>query len=184
MSRFGLILIFIALGLTVGFGQKQRLSSEPEWKEFASEEFKFKAAFPVVPKESVSELDAKLGKRYAHWFIVSLPGRFYGISVTDFPNLPLMVKEDELKKNYAFLIEGTIKTKGLKLLEAKDLRLGGQFGREAVLTNEKEIIINRMFLVRQRLYQVITTLPNASPKDEKARRDADRFLDSFQFAGL
>ena len=182
MSRFGLILIFIALGLTVGFAQQQ-VERAPERKEFASEEFKFKAAFPGVPKASVSELDAAPGKRYAHWFIVTLPGRFYGVSVTDFPKLPLMVKEDELKKNYAALVEGIMKKMGLRLLEEKDLRLGGQFGREAILANETEIVINRMFLVRQRLYQVITTMPNAS-KDEKARREADRFLDSFQFDGL
>jgi hypothetical protein len=181
--KFGLILIFIAFGLTVGFGQKP-VQSAPEWKEFASEEFKFKATFPGVPKASVSELDAKPDKRYAHWFIVTLPGSFYGVSVTDYPNLPLLLKEDELKTNYATLVQGTMKLTGFKLLGEKDLRLGGQFGREAVLTNEKEIIINRMFLVRQRLYQVITTMPEAASKDEKARRAADRFLDSFQFAAI
>ncbi|HEX8733788.1 MAG TPA: hypothetical protein VF721_00560 [Pyrinomonadaceae bacterium] len=184
MSRFGLILIFIALGWTVNFGQKQIQSGEPEWKEFASEEFKFKAAFPGVPKASVDELDAKSGKIYAHWFIVTLPGRFYGVSVTDYRNLPLMLKEDELKKNYTALIADIVKAKGLKLLGEKDLRLGGQFGHEVVLTNEKEILIQRMFLVRQRLYQVITTMPEAASKDEKTRRGADRFLDSFRFAEI
>lgn len=182
MTKFGLILIFVAFGLTFGFGQKP--IEKPEWKEFASEDFKFKATFPGTPKSSVNELDAKSGKRYAHWFTVSLPQRFYGVSVTDFPNLPLMATEEQLRTNYDTLRDGTVQQLGFKLVREKDLRLDGQFGREMVAGNDKEIVIDRMFLVRQRLYQIITTMPLSSAKDEAAQRDAAKFLDSFQFAAI
>jgi hypothetical protein len=178
MSKFGLVLFFIMLGFSLCYGQQ---SERLEWKEVASDELKFKATFPGAPKTSVDALDAKLGKRYAHWFIVTLPQRFFGVSVTDFPNLPLMLKKDQLKSNYDNLRDGVIKQTGFKLVGERDIRLGEQFGREIVLSNDKETIKNRMFLVRQRLFQSITTMQTSLLKDEAAQKDATKFLDSFQF---
>lgn len=175
MSKIGFIFFLIALSFSVSYGQKI------EWKEFLSDDLKFKATFPGTPKTSVDALDAKLGKRYAHWFIVNLPQRFFGVSVTDFPNLPLMLKQDELKANYDNLRDGVIKQTGLKLVSERDIQLGEQFGREIILTNDKEIVKNRMYLVRQRLFQSITTMQASLTKDEAVQTDATKFLDSFQF---
>ena len=167
------------LSFSLCYGQTQ--GEKLNWKDFASDELKFKAAFPGVPKATVDALDAKLGKRFAHWFIVTLPQRFFGVSVTDFPNLPLMLKEDQLKANYDNLRDGVIKQTGFKLVSERDIRLGEQFGREITLTNDKEIIKNRMYLVRQRLFQSITTMQTSLAKDDTAQKDAVKFLDSFQF---
>lgn len=179
MSRFVSSLFLIMLSFSLCYGQTQ--SEKPNWKDFASDELKFKAAFPGTPKATVDALDAKLGKRYAHWFIVTLPHRFFGVSVTDFPNLPLMMKEDQLKANYDNLRDGVIKQTGFKLVSERDIQLGEQFGREIVLSSDKEMIKNRMFLVRQRLFQSITTMQMSLTKDEAAQKDAVKFLDSFQF---
>ena len=179
MSKFISVSFLIIVSFSLCYGQKQ--SEKSEWKDFASEELKFKATFPGIPNATVDGLDAKLGKTYARWFIVTLPHRFFGVSVSDFPNLPLMLREDQLKTNYDNLRDGVIKQTGLKLVSERDIRLGEQYGREITLTNDKEILTNRLYLVRQRLFQSITTMQTSQAKDEGAQKDTLKFLDSFQF---
>ena len=178
IRKIGLLTLLVLSGLVVTHGQA------PVWKEFLSQDLQFKVAFPGSPRAEVNELSAAAGKRYAHWFIVELPQRFFGISVTDFPNLPIMLKEEQLRTNYDSVRDLALKQSGLKLVSERDIKLGDQFGREVVLTNDTEIVTNRMYLVKQRLFQTIATVQTSIAKDPQSQRDIEKFLDSFQFASV
>jgi hypothetical protein len=178
MTRIGLIVFLIMLGVGVCAGQNKARA----WKEFVSQDFKFQTLFPGVPKSSVDKLDAEPGPRTAHWFTVDWPQQFFGVSVTDYPDGPLLLKESELKIDYDNLRDGAVATPGFKLISERDVWLGKQFGREIVVTDGREIIKNRMFLVEHRLFQTVASIKSPLFKNKRAQRDMDKFLAAFQIS--
>lgn len=160
MKSIFLIFLLVA-GNGVLFGQPPTKHSTGDgsgaWKVFESEEFEFSALFPNAPKEKATDLQAKAGVRTAHWFSVEEGGIKYEISCTEYLRLPKMDK-GALKKNYDLNRDSMLKETGAILIDESDAALGKHLGRELVLKIGDEVVIDRMFTIDQRLYQLVVTI--------------------------
>src|SRR5215203_17977 len=87
----------------------QNRSQTPEWKEFISEEGKFKATFPGIPVKTVKEKDSPNGKIQNPWFEVSLPKSYFAIWYLDLPR-ESDFNQEELKTYYDDIRDGYSKT--------------------------------------------------------------------------
>lgn len=152
-----------------------------DWKEFVSDEGKFKATFPVIPTKSVKETDLGSGKLQTIRFEVSLakPEIYFGVLYADFPNAPIM-NQDALKTNYDTVRDGFSKAANTKLISERDVWANGKLGRELVLNIEDGIVIYRTYLIEKRQFQLITSTNSSLMKDREIKKSIDKFLDSFQ----
>ncbi len=78
MNKFWLILSLTIISFSACYSQKQ--AQKLDWKEFVSDEGKFKATFPDVPKRFVEELDKQDGKFQSYRFEVELPRKWFAVS--------------------------------------------------------------------------------------------------------
>lgn len=178
VNKLCLSVCLIVLAISACHGQKP--GEQVVWKEFVSEAGKFKATFPGIPKEDIEELDAKLGKRYTHWTEVLLPHKQFAVSYTDYQSLPGM-NQEQLKANYDNLRDLMLTQSNIKLVSERELWLKGRLGRELIFNGPNAVATSRMFLIGNRLYQAITTIEMPLTENEEAKKEAIRFLDSFQF---
>lgn len=146
-----------------------------DWIKYSTKEGKFTIEFPQNPKLSNSSFQAATGVRETYWFTVNQPGKQFAISYTDYQNLPKM-DEEKLNNNYDNLRNGITKQFNAEITSDKQIWLGTHLGRELEITIKNEIVINRMFLINQRLYQTIITIP----KLNNDMGEVKKFLNSFK----
>lgn len=169
-TYFGLFVVF--LGAASAFG-----ADEPVWKEFASKPGGFKVLMPGTPKQKALETESDFGKGVLHMSAVEAGKGMYAANYTDFPEA---VKKVPIKQLYDSSRDGVIANLDGKLASEKDIKLGENPGREILIdvAGGKQIFRVRVYLIEQRLYQVVVF---GSPELAKSK-DADKFLDSFQLA--
>jgi hypothetical protein len=178
MKSILLILLSIA-GSGALYGQPPRLDKGVEWKLFESDKFKFRILFPGEPAVKSTDLQAKAGIKTAHWFSVEAGGIKYEVSCSEYQSLPKMDR-DALKKNYDSNRDGVLKATGFSLIQESEIELGKHFGKEVVLKAGNEIVIDRMYTVDQRMYQLVVTIWAKDFEENKKPALVTRFLDSFQ----
>lgn len=180
MNKCWLVLIIAFLLFSACNAQNK--GQKFDWKEFVSEEGKFKATFPVVPTKSVKETDGGISKIQSTRFEVSLaePEIYFGVLYADFPNAPTM-NQNALRANYDKIRDGFSKVVDTELISERDVWVNEKLGRELVLKDIKQIVVtHRMYLIGNRQYQVTTTIKSSLMKDAEIKRSIDKFFDSFQ----
>lgn len=175
MNKVWVILTLLLISFSACDAQNRVL--QPDWKELVSEEGKFKATFPGTPKTSVDKIVAETEKTPNGSFEVQLPQRWFGISYQDSSK---SLERDQVKARYDYLRDETLKLPNTKLVTEREISLSGSLGREIVITLNKTIITNRMYLIGNRLFQITTTISPPLTEDKEVKKDSDRFLDSFQ----
>jgi hypothetical protein len=150
---------------------------EPDWKEFACKEGRFKVLMPGAPKEKKLETESDFGKGVLHMNTVQAGKTMYGANYCDFPE---EVKKTPLKKVYDSSRDGAVANLEGKLASEKDIKLGDYPGREIQIdvAGGKQVFRARVYLVDQRLYQVVVF----GTKEAATSKDADKFLESFKLA--
>ncbi|MBA3694720.1 MAG: hypothetical protein H0W77_15040 [Acidobacteria bacterium] len=179
MNKFLLILSLTIISFSACYSQKQ--AQKLDWKEFVSDEGKFKATFPDVPKRFVEELDKQDGKFQSYRFEIELPRKWFAVSYYDTEN-SVTLNEDQLNARYDYLRDETLKLPKYKyeLMSERKISVNGKLGRETIFkVNNSTILTTRMYRVGNRFFQVSTTIHSLTA-DEAAKNDANRFLDSFQ----
>lgn len=100
MKKFYLVLIVVFLSLS---SCKAQIDSKNfDWKEFVSEEGKFKARFPVTPEQTIRTSPLGNGKIQHPKIEVSLPQMNFSVYYGDIPDLKNL-NQDELKDYYNYL---------------------------------------------------------------------------------
>jgi hypothetical protein len=179
MNKFWLVLTIIFLLFS---GCKRQSKSESlNWKEFVSDEGKFKATFPVNPTKTVKETDVPSGKLQNTRFESSSvePVIYFGVWYADHSNVPNM-NQDALRINYDNIRDVFAKAPNTELLSEKEVWVNEKLGRELTLKTGNQTAKNRMFLVGNRQYQLITSTNSSVMEDAEAQRTINKFLDSFQ----
>ncbi len=147
------------------------LAADPEPKEFASKEGKYKATFPA--KVETKETKGKDGKLTTYAATAQpKPGSVYTVSYFDFDkDIP-----EKLSKDFLAAIAGGIKGKAVS---DKEVTFGKDKlpAREAVYELPKVFLRQLIILDGRRVYQVIVAGPN---QDTVTSKDADKFVESFQ----
>jgi len=162
-------LVALALCCGGGYWAWNSLTTKT-WSEFASTDGGFSASFPGKPKETT---DSSAGDNTTHTFIVetNFGKEAYAVIYLDTKGIA-----DESFLELLAGFEGTVKSK-------KPITLNGHSGFEFDIETSAGathlLIRNRMFLVKQRVFQVMVT----AVKDKVDSDDSRKFLDSFKFIG-
>lgn len=171
MRMFVVMLLFV-LNASLAF------TLDPtEWKEFASKEGRFKVLMPGTPKQDKAETESDFGKSVLHMNLARAGKAMYGANYSDFP---AEIKKADLKQLYDSSRDGAVANLEGKLASEKDIKLGKHPGREIRIdvAKGKQLFRARVYLVGQRLYQVIVL----GTPETATSKEADQFLDSFKLA--
>lgn len=152
---------------------------EIEWKEFVSEEGRFKIVFPGIPRQSFKENDTPNGKVKTTIFDLPLKGDYFEVRYGDFPAEP-DVDYNNLKPYYDFIRDNTLKLQSSTLLNEQDVFLNGKLGRELVTNFNGTYIRHRLFLVGRRMYQTSTRVEISHKDNLEIQERSNKFIDSFQ----
>ena len=159
---------FVALILCCGCGK----SEFGEYKEFKCEGGRFKVLMPGTPKEeklTAAGIPLKT-------FRVESWDKGCAVAYADIPDEILRYGSNSKKLDAA--VDGMVNNVNAKLIRAYDIELAGKYpGREvkAELPNKSGIVVARIYLVRQRFYELLVT----GPQSWATSADANKFLDSF-----
>jgi hypothetical protein len=100
----------------------------------------------------------------------------YGANYCDFP---AKIKKVPLKQIFDSSRDGAVGNLEGNLASEKDIKLGKHPGREIqIVAGGKRLFRARVYLVDQRLYQVVVF----GTKEAATSKEADKFLDSFKLA--
>jgi hypothetical protein len=146
----------------------------PEWKEFASREGRFKILLPAAPKTYDLDTESDFGKGVLHMNVSHSGKSLYGANYSDFP---AEIKKASLKEIYNSSRDGAVANLKGKLVSEKDIKLGKYPGREVRIdvAGGKQLFRARIYLVEQRLYQVVVL----GTPEIATSKETDKFMDSF-----
>jgi hypothetical protein len=151
-----------------------------DWKDFSSPDGRFTVEFPGTPKQVKDPRQTKFGKVEAQLVILSVSNKvFYGVEYLDYPASVLRAHgADELLDDAS---DSAVKgVKGARIESKETINVNGNPGRQLVLSAPGNLQLTmRMYLVKNRLYQVIASVGQG----EEKTADPKRFLDSFKLTG-
>jgi hypothetical protein len=169
-----LALLGLALVAAVAIIVPVALSNQ--WAEFTSEEGAFSVDMPGNPQYEVLVTETNIGPVNIHSCTVDKGSHAYQVTYTDYGSAVIDSGTPDQILDGA--CEGVIAGTDVDLISQGNCSLGQFPGREMVYAvNEAGITsVHRVFLVEDRMYQVITL----SDQAEVMTDDAQRFLDSFR----
>lgn len=158
---------------------KQQIQvAQSKWEQVSSTEGGFTVLMPIKPTQKTQTTEGAALSLEDHRFIASLEeGKVtYTVSYTNFPEelsqLPPNVILDSISSRFT-------NDKKLKSLNQQDITLGQHSGKEFKFeTPEGTLVKQRFFLVKQRLYQLITEIPKV--RESALSSDVEKFMSSFQ----
>jgi hypothetical protein len=168
--RWTIGLFLVAFSATSTFGDEP-----PQPKEFVSKEGGFKVLMPGTPKTDKLDSESDFGKGVLHMNSVQAGMAMYAANYCDFP---AEIKKAALKQVYDSSRDGAVANMEGKLATEKDIKLGEHSGREIQIevAGGSRLFRARVFLVGQRLYQVVVF----GTKESASSKDTDKFFDSFK----
>lgn len=178
MKKASLVLVSLFLSLSACKAQVENKSLD--WKEFTSEEGSFKITFPGTPIKSVREKNLPTGKILNTWFEVALPKSYFALWYADLPTESIS-NQEEINSHYNYIRDGLVQS-NLKLVTEREVKLGKTLGREIIFTSPEGITFKtRLYLIGKRQFQLITTFDSPPKGSAETEKDANKFLESFQF---
>ena len=145
----------------------------------------FSVRCPVVLHEDANQLlHTEAGEIVLHSFVGTLNNTTYRVAYNDVP--PYVI--DNTTASATQLLNGArdeaLKKVSGSLVYESDLVLGPYHGREFVVLASKHIVVvDRMFLVEGRMYQVAVAMPAADFEGD-AIDAAHRFVESFRLTAV
>lgn len=177
MKKVSLVLILIFLSLSAC--QAQVKNQSLDWKEFVSEEGKFKAVFPLTPEQSIRTSPLGDGKIQYPKVEVSLPQMNFSIYYGDIPDLRNLNLE-ELKEYYIYLRDTTLKLNNSQLMDESEITINERQGYEFVENRNNKIVTYRLLLIKNRLYQLKTEVDSSLKNEKEVKENVMKFFNSFQ----
>jgi hypothetical protein len=163
--------------LTISLFVFTTFADAPEWKEFSSEEGRFKVLMPGEPKAYQLDTESDFGKGKLNMFRVMAGETGYVANYSDFPEA---IKKQPLKQVFDSSRDGAIANLSGKLATEKDIKLGDHPGRETLIdVSGKAMFRAKVYLVGRRMYQVVMV----GSKEAVSSKDAEKFFDSFKLTG-
>lgn len=167
------------LGSLQFLGKYQPPASKVEWKTFAPEKEGFSVLMPGTPKkEEDPPIPTDYGQVKSYSYMAMSGAGIFGVSYSDYP---VSITQVDAKKVLDGERDRILKGSKLKLISEKDVVSGDTTGRELQLeTPEGMVSKGRLYLAKQRLFQVMVVTSKARAEVPEAQQDASKFLDSFQ----
>jgi hypothetical protein len=145
------------------------------WKQFSSKEGRFSVQLPGDPKQGKQSIDTQAGKIDMHLFTYEVSKEVaYIVIFNDYP--AAIVEKANKNKMLDGARDGAVKKVKGTLRGEKKLTMNGSPGREVVVDTPQLSFRNKMFMVKNRLYQVMAV----TPKGKDSTADVMKFLNSFK----
>ena len=148
-----------------------------EWPSFKSTDENFQISMPAEPGQQRTSGKSPLGNGH-HIYSLDNGGISYTISVSIIENPPTKAKDIKRTLDFARDLV-TIVTEGKKLTDT-DITLQGFPGRLVQIEKDKQIWTLRAFIVKEHMYQLMTTEPKAKDPNPAVAK----FFDSFKLLRL
>jgi hypothetical protein len=169
MIRFAPVLVLLVTALAPG-------AEEPKGGPFRSKEGKFSVALPDKPTEKTNKVKLDAGEVELHLFSVAQKDHAYVVTYNDFPKPAV---GDDRDKFLTGVVERNVASLKGKLASDVKVALGKAKhpGREirVEIPDQKRLYRARLFLVGDRLYQVVALGPDEFVKGKAV----DDYLNSF-----
>lgn len=149
------------------------------WDEFTSSEGAFSILLPGVPTEQTKTVNTAVGPIDAHFFLLERKDVAYMVGYSDYPDTVVQ------KNNPDAILEaarnGAVANVQGKLLSELMVSLNGYPGRELKIepAGGKGTIKAKIFMVGNRLYQVMVV----TPREKAFSKNVRKCLDSFKLFG-
>ncbi len=149
------------------------------WKEFNSAEGAFSFLMPKNPSRETQTLNTPLGPIEIHFFSAELADAAYVVGYSDYPAAFVAQSNPVIVLNGARDV-AVANVQG-KLVSERVIFIGGYPGRELrIEISDGEIIaVSRIFMVKNRLYQVMALMP----AEQFSADEITTYLDSFTLNG-
>jgi hypothetical protein len=146
------------------------------WKEFSSGEGTFSILMPGTPTEKTQKVNTQAGAIDMHLFTLVQKGVAYLAIYNDYPEVFVQARNADKMLDGAR--DGAVSSIQGKLLSELIISLDKYPGREIRIEapDGKHTIQTRIYLVKNRLYQVGVV----TPKEGSFSEDVTKFLDSFK----
>lgn len=171
MLRLLTICALVAGSVLTGGCKKQA-----QFQEFASADGRFKVQMPGTPTEKTETAAGTSMKT----FVIEDKNGGYMVAFADLP-IPAAESEQQLEMRLDGARDGALRNVNASLTKENRIKLNGKYpGRdiEATIPDKKGALREKMYVVNQRLYQVLV-IGNPSFVNSAA---ATKFLDSFALA--
>jgi len=154
--------------------------SKPEWHELAIRDAGFSVLMRGEPLYTKREIDTPAGRFVAHLYVSDRPDSVVAIGYTDYPlALVLGSTPDQLfasvRDTWLRRLHGTL-TRFDRPLKIDGKHPGIEFSADGQIENTEAFVRARLYLVDQRLYQVVILGKTAAVPS----RVVNRYLDSFK----
>lgn len=146
---------------------------QAEWPKFKSTEENFTISMPGEPKQERNSARGPFGNGH-HIYSIESSGISYTVSNSVFDNPPTQPKD--IKRILDTARDLVLMVTGGKLLSDKDSPLEGFPGREVRIEKDKKLWTLHAYIVKGRMYQLMTT----EPKAKEQSPDVAKFFDSFK----
>jgi hypothetical protein len=153
--------------------------AQGEWKTFSPDAGHFAVQMPGTPTEFKKTVEAPGGAVEVLVYELAVPGTEgkFAVSYFDIPEASAKPGTEDKRLDNAR--DGAIASSKGKLKREKSLLLDTYPGREITIEIEgKGLVAVRLYVVRNRLYQVMAV----GPSDLVTSQDAQKFLGSFRLA--
>jgi hypothetical protein len=147
-------------------------------EEFSSEAGKFSISTPAVMEETQQSVQTPVGPINIHTFTAESDNAAYVVAYSDYP--PEIVAQTDPTMLLDSSRDGALNNLGGTLVSEEVIDLEGNPGRSLVIdtateTGDKATINSRIYLVENRLYQVLVV----TPEGKEGKVDSASFLESF-----
>lgn len=168
----GRLLVLSALVVTACQG------NQAAYEEFSSETGNFSISTPEALEETQQSVQTPVGPIDIHTFTAESENSAYVVAYSDYPSeIVDQTNPDELLNSSR---DGAITNLGGTLVSEEEIDLEGNPGRSLVIdtaagTEEAATINSRIYLVDNRLYQILVVVPEG-----EGVVDSETFLESFE----
>lgn len=172
-SAFASLLVGVVLISTAC--DRNQLSMEV----FSSEVGQFTIATPAPFEETQQSVETPVGPVEIYTYTAETEQSAYVVAFSDYPQPMVEQSEPEMLLNSSR--DGAINNLGGTLVSEEAISIEGYPGRSLVISadtanNEATIINSRLYLVNNRLYQILVV----SPENQEGKKVVQTFLESFE----
>jgi hypothetical protein len=168
MTRFGPVILIVLVPLSLYAQDKRDDKDEKQLVVFVSKEGKLSVSVPSKPLERTNKLKTAGGELEVHMFMIDQKDRAFIVSYTDYP--AGSVDPDE-KKTLAGVVDGNARAIKGRVASNEPITIGKKDYPGRAISIEfggakKQIYRARVYLVDNRLYQVVALGPDEFTKSQ------------------
>ena len=141
------------------------------WIRVAPGGANFSALMPGTPEHTTTPVETELGTILMHSYMVDSGRYSYAVFIGDFPVTPANLREtlERVRDGNA---------RGGRVVDDKEFTFNGHVGKSVTIEKNGSLLFNRIFMVDNRLYQVMFGMSKTADVPESA----NTFITSFRLA--